>query len=58
MLALYVNASCCWGVSFHVDMLYHLRGVEMSEELTLYWSLLDGRYLATYAAEGSEGTFV
>jgi hypothetical protein len=32
-------------------MLDHLRDVEMSEESTRYWSLLDGRYLATYAAE-------
>jgi len=48
--------SCCWGVSFHVDMLDHLGDVEMGEESTWYWSLLDGRYLATYAVEGSEGT--
>jgi hypothetical protein len=32
-------------------MLDHLRDVEMSEESTWYWSLLDGRYLATYAAQ-------
>jgi hypothetical protein len=36
-------------------MLDHLRDVEMNEESTQYWSLLDGRYLATYAVEGSEG---
>ena len=34
-----------------MDTLDHLRGVEMGEESTRYWSLLDGRYLATYAAE-------
>jgi hypothetical protein len=36
-------------------MLDHLRDVEMSEESTRCWSLLDWRYLATYAVEGSEG---
>jgi hypothetical protein len=55
MPALYVYTSCCRGVSFHVHMLDHLRDVEMSEESTRCWSLLDWRYLATYAVEGSEG---
>ncbi len=32
-------------------MLDHLRDVETGEESTGYWSLLDGRYLATYAAQ-------
>jgi hypothetical protein len=32
-------------------MLDHLRDVEMSEESTRCWSLLDWRYLATYAAQ-------
>ena len=32
-------------------MLDYLRDVEMSKESTRYWSLLDGRYLATYAAQ-------
>jgi hypothetical protein len=33
----------------------HLIDVEMREESTRCWSLLDWRYLATYAVEGSEG---
>jgi hypothetical protein len=33
----------------------HLKDVERGEESTRCWSLLDGRYLATYAVEGSEG---
>jgi hypothetical protein len=36
-------------------MLDHLRDVETGEESTWCGSLLDGRYLATYAVEGSEG---
>ncbi len=51
MPALYVHSPCCLGVSFHVDMLDHLRDVETGEESTRCWSLLDGRYLATYAAQ-------
>ncbi len=35
----------------HVDMLNYLRDVETGEVSTRYWSLLDGRYLATYAAQ-------
>ncbi len=55
MLALYVHSPCCRGVSFHVDMLDHLRDVETDEESTVYWFLLDGRYLATYAAQKAPG---
>ncbi len=32
-------------------MLDHLRDVEIGEESTQCWFLLDGRYLATYAAQ-------
>jgi hypothetical protein len=32
-------------------MLDHLKDVETTEESTRCWSLLDGRYLATYAAQ-------
>jgi hypothetical protein len=35
-------------------MLDYLRDVEMGEESTRCWSLLDWRYLATYAGEGAE----
>jgi hypothetical protein len=48
-----IPAPC--GVSSHVDMLDHLRDVETGEESTWCGSLLDWRYLATYAVEGSEG---
>jgi hypothetical protein len=34
-----------------MHMLDHLRDVEMNEESTRCWSLLDWRYLATYAAQ-------
>jgi len=33
----------------------HLKDVETTEESTRCWSLLDWRYLATYAAEGLKG---
>jgi hypothetical protein len=55
-----IPAPC--GVSFHVDMLdpriLMVRDVEMGEEriYTVFKAFtLDGRYLATYAVEGSEG---
>jgi len=34
-----------------MHMLDHLKDVKMSKESTRYWSLLDGRYPATYAAQ-------
>ena len=55
-----IPAPC--GVSFHVDMLdpriFMVRDVETGEEsiYTVFKAFtLDGRYLATYAVEGSEG---
>ena len=55
-----IPAPC--GVSFHVDMLdpriLMVRDVETGEEsiYTVFKAFtLDGRYLATYAVEGSEG---
>ena len=55
-----IPAPC--GVSFHVDMLdpriLMVRDVETGEEsihTVLKAFTLDGRYLATYAVEGSEG---